>query len=220
MGANVVDAKLVEVEGFAMFRLTVNLTALIVTMMFPAWVGAQTLSPKDVDARIENQLFEVVKLGTDIYNRGGHDACYRLYQGSLMSVIGFLDHRPDQVAKIQKTLKESDNLFNVKDRAFALRDAIDDLRTAIKATHTAKVNSVKENPGKPATSPPVNTLWDRLGGELSVTLIAEDLVNRVLSNPRINFTRRGTGSEWEANPEKVSQLKKQFLFCLYHSLHF
>ena len=185
------------------------ITLLILTS--PSHVLAQTYTTKEVDARIENQLYEVLKLGTDIYNRGSHDACYRLYQGCLLSVAGFLDHRPEQQAKVQKALKEADALFNVKDRAFALRDAIDDVRSAIKATHSA--SPTKPNASTP-TTPAKPTLWQRLGGELSVTLIAEDWVNRALNDPRINFTRRGSGGEWAANPENVSKLKKQFVFML------
>lgn len=192
--------------------------SLLAALLISPATNGQTPTQKDLDARIENQLYDVLKLGTDIYNRGSFDSCYRLYQGSLMVVLGFLDHRPDQVAKIQKALRESDNLLNVKDRAFALRDAIDNLRAAIKVTHTVKVEPGKTTPAKDkekTPAPPAKpTLWERLGGELTVTLISEDLVNRVLSNPRINFSRRGTGNEWDANPEKISQLKKQFLLFL------
>lgn len=199
-------------------RRLLSLLYLLLAVATPSWVAAQTLTLKDIDARIENQLFEVVKLGTDVYNRGGQDACFRLYQGSLMSVMGFLDHRPDQVAKIQKVLKDTDNMTSVKERAFALREAIDELRAAIKATHgpvtTDKTKPPEatppDNPAVPARKP----LWDRLGGELSMTLITEDLVNRALANPRINLTRKGTGNAWEPNPENVSKLKKQLLHML------
>src|SRR5262249_31480602 len=107
-----------------MLRIPCLITAVLLLHCQDNRLLAQNLSPKDVDARIENQLYETLKLGTDVYNRGSHDACYRLYQGSLMVVMGFLDHRPEQLARVQKALKESDTLFNVKDRAFALRDAI------------------------------------------------------------------------------------------------
>lgn len=176
---------------------------------------AQTLSIKDIDARIENQLYEVVKLGTDVYNRGGHDACYRLYQGSLISVAGFLDHRPELSSRIQKTLKDTDNMTSARDRAFSLRTAIDEVRTAIKTTYKPDANPPDKsastaNPVKPAPAAK-KTLWDRLGGELTVTLITEDLINRSLLNPRVNLTRKGTGHAWEPNPENISKLKKQFL---------
>ena len=81
------------------------LIALPVLLFWSSWASAQTLTTKDLDARIEKQLYEVLTLGTDIYNRGSHDACFRLYQGSLMSIAGFLDHRPDQVLKLNKALR-------------------------------------------------------------------------------------------------------------------
>ena len=188
-----------------MTRMSTLWFAIVLPLLVPVWAAAQSLSPKDLDARIEKQLYEVLILGTDIYNRGGQDACYRLYQGSLISIAGFLEHRPDQIIAINKALKATDQLTNVNERAFTLRTAIDDLRAAIKPTLV----------GQQKPAPPTrNTLWDRLGGEITVTLVVEELVMRVLKNPRINFTRRGTGEQWEANPENVSKLKKQFILWI------
>ncbi|HQR08007.1 MAG TPA: group 1 truncated hemoglobin, partial [Gemmatales bacterium] len=167
--------------------------------------SAQTLTTKDLDARIEKQLFEVLTLGTDIYNRGSHDACFRLYQGSLMSIAGFLDHRPDQALMINKALKATDQMTNVNERAFALRTAIDDLRAAIKPSLVGQ--QARPQPARPS-------LWDRLGGEGTITLVVEELVIRSMKNPRINFTRRGTGNQWEANPENVSKVKRQFILWI------
>lgn len=183
----------------------------------PTAIQAQTVTAKDLDARIENQLYEVIKLGTDIYNRGGYDACYRLYQGSLMSLVGFLEHRPEHIAKIKKAFKDADNTTNVSERAHVLREVMDDLRAAIKATHTTTTATAKEplttKPITP-TTPPTLTLWKRLGGEESLKPIINHWIDRALLNPRINFTRRGTGQEWEANPENVNKIKRQFLALL------
>jgi len=175
--------------------------ALPVLFFWSTGATAQTLTTKDLDARIEKQLFEVLTLGTDIYNRGSHDACFRLYQGSLMSIAGFLDHRPDQVLKINKALKATDQMTNVNERAFTLRTVIDDLRAAIKPTLM----------GQQAAVPGRKSLWDRMGGDATIPVVVDELITRSLKNPRINFIRRGTGQEWEANPEKVSKVKKQFV---------
>jgi hemoglobin len=190
-----------------MFRQANLLLGFLLLLLCPAWSAAQSLAPRDLDARIERQLFEVLKLGTDIYNRGAQDACYRLYQGSLMSMIGFLEHRPDQIKKIQRALNDTNDMTNVSERAHALRIAIDNLREAIKPSLVGQSTQGVTQPGRP-------TLWDRLGGELTVTLVVEDLVTRVLKNPRINFVRRGTGEQWEANPENLSKLKRQFILWI------
>jgi hemoglobin len=181
----------------------------IIFLSSPAY--AQTVTAKDLDARIENQLFDVLKLGTDIYNRGSHESCYRLYQGCLMGLLGFMDHRPEHAEKIQKALRATDTITNAAERAHVLRDVIDELRTSIKVTHTTK---------PPTTTMPIApaqntiTLWKRLGGEDILKPIVNDWINRALVNPRVNFTRRGTGHQWEANPENVAKVKAQFLAML------
>ncbi len=189
-----------------MSRTTQLLLAIALLLLAPAWSAAQSLSPKEIDTRLETQLYDVLKLGTDIYNRGSQDACYRLYQGSLMSIVGFLEHRPDQIIKINKAIKDTNDMINVSERAFTLRKALDDLRAAIKPALTSQMNTAQ-----PGSTPGQKSLWDRLGGELTVTLLVEDLVTRVMKNPRINFARRGTGNQWDANPENLSKLKKQFI---------
>ncbi len=182
------------------------LLTITLLLLAPAWSAAQSLSPKEIDTRLETQLYDVLKLGTDIYNRGSQDACYRLYQGSLMSIVGFLEHRPDQIIKINKAIKDTNDMINVSERAFTLRKALDDLRAAIKPALTSQMNTAQ-----PANPPGQKSLWDRLGGELTVTLLVEDLVTRVMKNPKINFARRGTGVQWDANPESLSKIKKQFM---------
>ena len=190
-----------------MLRTPQLLLAVTLFLLAPAWSTAQSLSPKEIDARLETQLYDVLKLGTDIYNRGSQDACYRLYQGSLMSIVGFLEHRPDQIIKINKAIKDTNDMTSASERAFTLRKALDDLRAAIKPSLTSQMNTTPPDNSTPGQK----KLWDRLGGELTVTLLVEDLVTRVMKNPKINFARRGTGNQWDANPENLSKIKKQFM---------
>lgn len=193
------------------YRLLSLIAAL---MLLPSVTMAQTITARDLDARVDNQLFQVLKLGTDIYNRGAHESCFRLYQGSLMSLQGFLEHRPDHLTRIQNALKQTDALNSPSERAHLLRQVIDDLRTAIKLTHDPKAmeNATRtaENNKTPAPNVPVS-LWKRLGSEESIKPIVNAWIDRALVNPRVNFTRRGTGLEWEANPENVARVKRQFL---------
>lgn len=194
------------------FACLVITTFLLIT---PARSLAQTVTAKDLDARIENQLYVVLKLGTDIYNRGGYESCFRLYQGSLLGLLGFLDHRPEHADKIQKALLATDSITNPAERAHVLREVIDDLRTAIKETHTTKP-PVTTKPIAPTNNP--IPLWTRLGGEENIKPLVNDWIDRALINPRVNFTRRGTGHQWEANPENVSKVKAQFLAMLSTSI--
>jgi len=52
------------------------------------------------------------------------------------------------------------------------------------------------------------SLYDRLGGEAAITAVVDDFVNNSAADPNINFTRKGTGKEWNATPEGVARLKK------------
>jgi hemoglobin len=171
--------------------------SLLVSLPIPANWGAEqdrnpvpALSPRDIDIRLDNQLYETLKLGTTLYNAGNSEACFRLYQGSLIVASGFLGHRPQQQRQVQEALRGIETLTNMSDRAHALRKAIDDLRLAFR---------------------PVETLWERLGGEGVVTALIDDALNRALADPKVNFTRKGSGRQWEANPDSIAKLKKRLV---------
>lgn len=51
------------------------------------------------------------------------------------------------------------------------------------------------------------SLYDRLGGEAAIKAVIDDFVARAASNPKVNFTRKGTDAEWPATPENVAKLK-------------
>ncbi len=38
-----------------------------------------------------------------------------------------------------------------------------------------------------------------------------DFVGRTAANPKVNFTRKGTGAEWEASKENVEKLSKHLI---------
>jgi len=52
------------------------------------------------------------------------------------------------------------------------------------------------------------TLYDRLGGEPAITAVVHDFVGRAANDPKVNFTRKGLPSEWQATPEAVAKLEK------------
>ena len=74
---------------------------------------------------------------------------------------------------------------------------------------------------KLAPEPP-KSLYDRLGGEQGMVLIVDDLMSRVLADPRVNWERkgvkrggftvhRGASVEWDASQQNVQQLKKHLV---------
>jgi hemoglobin len=50
-------------------------------------------------------------------------------------------------------------------------------------------------------------LYQRLGGDVMISAIVEDWVGQAASDPRVNFTRKGTSAEWIVTPENVDRLK-------------
>jgi hemoglobin len=55
------------------------------------------------------------------------------------------------------------------------------------------------------------SLYDRLGGEAAITKVVDDFVARAASDPKVNFTRKGTAKEWQATDPNVSHLKKMLV---------
>src|SRR5262249_15289248 len=67
---------------------------------------------------------------------------------------------------------------------------------------------IVESKGQPAAK---KSLYDRLGGEPAITAVVDEFVARAAGNPKVNFTRKGTGQEWEATPANVRVLKKHLV---------
>jgi hemoglobin len=55
------------------------------------------------------------------------------------------------------------------------------------------------------------TLYERLGGEAAITAVVDEFVARASTNPKVNFTRKGTPAEWSATPDNVAKLKKRLV---------
>jgi hemoglobin len=65
------------------------------------------------------------------------------------------------------------------------------------------------------------TLYDRLGQTEGIQRIVNDFIQRVLEDPRVNWTRRGVkkktwfrttaAPEWSATPENINRLKLHFV---------
>ncbi|MCI0703638.1 MAG: group 1 truncated hemoglobin [Planctomycetia bacterium] len=144
-------------------------------------VGAGTLARgddkpidrADLDKRIVMTVYESAVLGTDIFNKGGHAECYRLYQGTLMAVHPLLDHRPKLQANVKTRLERAAKM-KAADAAFELRTALDEVQNEIAPSKVAK-----------------KALWDRLGGEKSVRVVVQDFIVAAAKDPKVNFDRNG-----------------------------
>jgi hemoglobin len=75
-----------------------------------------------------------------------------------------------------------------------------------------KTDTGKKDVNKqPTPSAQSQTLYERLGKEPAITKVVDDFVARAAANPKVNFTRKGTGKEWPATPENVARFKKMLV---------
>lgn len=134
------------------------------------------LDRTELDKRVVAAVYESAVLGTDIFNKGGHAECVRLYQGTLIAVIPLLDHRPKLQADAKQRVERAKGLAKATDAAFELRTALDEIQ-----------NTIAPPPKKDTKK----ALWERLGGEPAVKLVVHDFVLAAAEDQKVNFTRDG-----------------------------
>jgi hypothetical protein len=113
------------------------LTIGTICFLFAATNGAQEKKdkkapPKHDGSALSDSLRDVINTGAKMYNdQGDHAGCYRLYQGSLLSV------RPFVAAALQKNIDDgiskAEKMSSFADRAFELRRVLDEVRAAAKS---------------------------------------------------------------------------------------
>ena len=60
---------------------------------------------------------------------------------------------------------------------------------------------------QPIEQPGVATLYDRLGGGPTVYAIADNLIEKTMTDPRVNLGRKGHERQWSATPDHIADLK-------------
>lgn len=139
----------------------------------------------DLDKKIVGAVYESALLGTDIFNKGNHEGCYRLYEGTLMALVPMLDHRAVLQGKAKMRLERAAKMVKPADAAFELRTALDEIQNEI-APPKDKGKGTKG--GTDATKA---TLWERLGGEKAIKAVVHDIVLVAAEDPKVNFLRGG-----------------------------
>jgi len=143
------------------------------------------LERADLDRRAAIAVYECTMLGSQIYNRGNHEGCYRIYQGTLITLLPLLDHHPKLAERVKESLDLAKAMRTPVESAFALREALDAVQ--------AELTGGKPLPIKPLARPEVKKepLWDRLGGEKAVRAVVHDFAVTGATDPKVNFTRGG-----------------------------
>jgi hypothetical protein len=101
------------------------------------------LHEKHDSTALYKSLGEVINLGAKLFNdQSDYAGCYRLFQGSLLSVRPFL--AGDLQKKIDKGLASAEMQSSYADRAWELRGVLDDVRRQLKPAE-AKIADKKED---------------------------------------------------------------------------
>ncbi|HEY1191117.1 MAG TPA: group 1 truncated hemoglobin [Gemmata sp.] len=159
------------------------------------------LDRAELDKRVVATVYEAAVLGTDIFNKGAHAECVRLYQGTLMAVVPLLDHRAKLQADVKARLERAKGLKPV-DAAFELRTALDEVQNTI-------VPPAKKDPKDPNDPTGTKkTLWDRLGGEAAVKAVVHDFVLAAAEDKKVDFTR---GGKYKLDAKGVEALEKSLV---------
>lgn len=143
----------------------------------------KALERLDLDTRIVKTVYEAALLGTEVFNKGKHEECFRLYQGTLSAVYPLLDHRPKLAATVKAKMEKA-NGMKAAEGAFVLREALDEIQHTI-------APSPKADPKEPKVEPKKTTLWDRLGGEPGVKKAIDDVIALSIEDPAVNLLRSG-----------------------------
>ncbi len=166
------------------------------------------LDRKTLDESIYQSLRGIIDHGADLYNQGDWNGCYRLWEGSLMSLRPLLDHRPKLQEAIDGGLSKARQDAVQWQRAWALRPVLDKIRADINADYPHKRKREASEPpfAKEETKP--KTLWDRLGGEAGVSKIVDDFFTLAAPNPKIDFSR---GGKYKPTPDQIAKMKRELV---------
>ena len=128
----------------------VGLLAALLCAATPAF--AQEPKP---DGATADLLRDIHNRGAALYNAKDAGGCYRLYEGALRAVRGFLGHRPALQADIDKALDDAEKTAGDRLKAFRLHEAIEKVRKdlRVEAPKPVPVPPAPEKKPEPAPAP-------------------------------------------------------------------
>jgi truncated hemoglobin YjbI len=175
------------------------LVAALLSMAAPGSVLAQ--DTKQLDQRVYELLKDVINTGADVYNAKSEDrdiylrennraGCYRIYQGALLTLHPLLAHHPQLQKVIDNSIAKAASQSSMAEKAFSLREALDEIRRTLKPGGADDKAVTGATPLDSGTSSP-NTLWNRLGGETKIKKIVDEMMVKVVADPKVDFYRGG-----------------------------
>jgi hemoglobin len=157
---------------------------------------------------IYTNLREVINHGADLYNSGDWNGCYRLWEGSLMSLKPLLAHRPKLREAIDTGIANARQDPLLYRRAWVLRSVLDQVRSDIKGEKPADTPEPKDKVPVVTPEPKKKNLWERLGGEPGVTRLVDDFFNAVVADPKVDFFR---GGKFKPEPGDIVKMKREMV---------
>jgi hemoglobin len=148
------------------------------------------LDRAEQDRRTARVVYDSALLGSELFNKGNHEGCFRLYQGTLLAVQPMLDHRPKLAAFVKDQLERSATM-QAAAGAFELRKALDAVQQETAQALAPAKEPLPKDPTTPVPTTKAGALWDRLGGEKVIRQAVKEFVAAVTVNPKVNFTRNG-----------------------------
>ena len=119
------------------FVRPVSTFTLILALATSCLAADGSLSPGDLDSRIDQVIFRTISIGAPLYNQGDPAGCYRLYQGALIAIEPMLGHRAALRQEVAKGLKDVESLATYAQRATELRRILLEIRVLNAAVRTS-----------------------------------------------------------------------------------
>jgi hemoglobin len=171
-------------EVLIMLARNLGAIMLVAALSATTWADDRPIDRGELDRRIVTSVYQTALVGTDIFNKGKHEECFRLYQGALTSLQPLLDHRPMLMASVKDKVDRARSM-KPAEAAFVLREALDEIQNEI-APPTGSDAAVAPKP-----VPKKASLWERLGGEKTVRAIVKDFTAAAAEDKKVNFFRDG-----------------------------
>ncbi|CAN5511952.1 hypothetical protein BH10PLA2_BH10PLA2_09670 [soil metagenome] len=192
---------------------------LVAALLFAAAPGRTfAQDTKQLDQRVYDLLKDVINTGADVYNAKSEDrdiylrennraGCYRIYQGALLTLQPLLGHHPQLQKVIDTSIAKAATQSSMAEKAFALREALDEIRRTLK-TGGVEDKSVSGATPLDTGTPAANSLWVRLGGETKIKKIVDEMMAKVAVDPKVDFYR---GGKYKPTDLEIRTIKDRFV---------
>jgi hypothetical protein len=145
-------------------------TAIALLIVMAGNAHAQTKSEKHDAAVLNATLRDVINVGVKLFNdEGDYVGCYRLYQGSLLSVRPFV--APDLQKSIDGGLASAAKMPSFAERALELRRVLDEIRAKTKSPGATTTGAADD--GKGSVAGKITFDGKPLAGGYFVTLVSK-----------------------------------------------